>query len=320
VLVAGLVALVLAGCAAPADDDGELVPGGRLPAAPATSASATRVVVDTDLGADDLAALALLLRHPGVDVEAVTVAATGLVGCAAGVDLVSDLLAALEEPAVPVACGRPHPGPGGRSFPAAWRYAAAAGAGLPRDPGPALPRDPRPAAELIGDLAGAAPGLAVVALGPLTNLADLATADPGAYAALDRVQVMAGVVDGPGQDGVGEWNVAADPAAARTVLAVAGPSVTVVPADAVPDGTPDGLAAPVLGAVAAAAQLPAWWDLATSAALVTPDAATVQRGTFELDGAEPGRLRRAGAGPVTLVRQLDGEQLEAAYAAAFLGG
>jgi hypothetical protein len=42
------------------------------------------VIVDTDLGGNDLVALAFLLRHPAVRVEAVTIAATGL---AAGIPL-----------------------------------------------------------------------------------------------------------------------------------------------------------------------------------------------------------------------------------------
>ncbi len=76
-------------------------------AARPTSAGATPVVVDTDLGGDDLAALTFLLRHPDVDVEAITVAGGGLVGCDRGVDLVADLLTLLEEQPVPIACTAP---------------------------------------------------------------------------------------------------------------------------------------------------------------------------------------------------------------------
>ena len=75
------------------------------------------MVVDTDLGGDDLVALAFLLRHPSVRVEAVTIAGTGLVGCDPGVDLVADLFTALDEDPVPVACGREEAGPGGAAVP-----------------------------------------------------------------------------------------------------------------------------------------------------------------------------------------------------------
>ena len=97
-----------------------------------TDADATPVVVDTDLGGDDLVALAFLLRHPEVRVEAITIAGTGLVGCDPGVDIVADLLTALDEDPVPVACGREDAGPGGAPMPVAWRDARGDRSGLPR--------------------------------------------------------------------------------------------------------------------------------------------------------------------------------------------
>jgi inosine-uridine nucleoside N-ribohydrolase len=156
----------------------------------------------------------------------------------------------------------------------------------------------------------------VVSLGPLTNLADLARSAPRAYARLAGIHVMAGSVDGPLVDGVAEWNAAADPEAFAAVLAGPAP-VTVVPEDAVPDGTPEALDAPVVAPVAAAAALPAWWDLAAAATLVAPDAATVETGRWVLDPAEPGRLRRTADGKVRLVRSLDADLLETAYRRAF---
>jgi hypothetical protein len=52
----------LAGCAAPFDDDGE-VGGAAPPPAPQAAADALPVVVDTNLGGDDLVTLTFLLRH-----------------------------------------------------------------------------------------------------------------------------------------------------------------------------------------------------------------------------------------------------------------
>ncbi|MDN4163412.1 nucleoside hydrolase [Nocardioides abyssi] len=315
-------ALALAGCTAPYDDDGEAA-SGRLAPAVAVSDDARRVVVDTDLGGDDLVALAFLLRRPDVRVEAVTVAATGLVGCDAGPDLVADLVAALDVQPVPVGCGRASAGAGGRALPQDWRERAAAGPGLRDAAGPA-----RPAGDAVGLLARAARAarssgrLTVVALGPATNLADLAAERPAAYARLDAVHLMAGAVESPAVDGVVEWNAAADPAALRAVLAAGGPPVTVVPDDAVPDGTPAVvLDAPVVGGLAAVAGLPRWWDLATAAALVAPDAVEetdVEAGSWTVD--DVGRLERTGPGAVRVVRALDEAALEAAYAEAFAAG
>ena len=313
----------LAGCAAPYDGDGEaasLVQAqmcGRGCAPGAPTELVTPVVVDTDLGGDDLVALAFLLQHPAVRVEAVTVAGTGLVGCDPGVDQVADLLTALDEDPVPVACGREEAA--GRTFPQAWREVAATGTGLPRDDG-SLTAATESAPELIGRLAADVDGLQVVELGPMTNLADLAASRPGAFARLEGIHAMGGSVAGPVVDGVAEWNVAADPEAFAAVLAAvraSGTGLTVVPEDAVPFGTSPALSAPVVSNVAAAGRLPKWWDLAAAAALVAPDAGEVETGTWTLDDSEPGRLRRTGDGPVRVVRSLDASALEGEYARAF---
>ncbi|GAA4404812.1 hypothetical protein GCM10023168_17900 [Fodinibacter luteus] len=314
---------LLSGCAAPADLDGEVLAAGPGAApAPASAPAPPRVpgapavplVVDTDLGADDVLALAFLLRSPEVDVRAVTVAATGLVRCEPGVDVVAGLFSALGVEPVPVACGRADPGPAGRAFPAAWRSAAEAGSGVTPVPGTPVGQ---PAADLLAEQARDVPGLVLVAIGPMTNVADLAARHPDDYVRLTGIHAMAGSVSGPPVDGVAEWNAAADPESLTAVLTSSVP-VTVVPADAVPTGTPAAaLAAPVVGRVAAASALPSWWDLAAAAALVTPDAGTGERGGWRLDPSEPGRLRRSGAGTVTVHRSLGAPALEAQYTRVF---
>jgi Inosine-uridine preferring nucleoside hydrolase len=319
VVVAVLVSSLLAGCAPPADTDGEVravAGGGGLGPAPARMPgdAVVPVVVDTDLGADDLLALAFLLRHPQVDVRAVTLAATGLVGCDRGVDLVAGLFAALDVPPAPVACGRSERGAGGRAFPAQWRAAAENGSGVPTVDGPAVAE---PAAEVLARQARAVPGLVLVAIAPMTNVADLAIQHPDAYRGLAGIHMMAGSVSGPVVDGVAEWNAAADPLALETVLGSPVP-VTVVPADAVPNGTPEVLAStPVVGRVVAGADVPAWWDLAAAAALVVGDAGAVEPGRWALDPAHPGRLVMTGNGTTSVYRSLDEPALASEYARVF---
>jgi len=312
--VLGVVAVAtLAGCAVPYDDDGEMTSTGQLDGAVSLSADATPVVVDTDLGGDDLVALAFLLRHPSVRVEAVTIAGTGLVGCDPGVDLVADLFTALHLDPVPVACGREEAGPGAAQLPQDWRDVAATGSGLPRSDTTLTPvRESAP--ELIGSLAKEIDGLVVVALGPMTNLADLASARDE-LSRLAGIHAMGGSVGGPLLDGVAEWNVAADPEAFATVL-VTGVPLTVVPEDAIPEGSPAALSAPVVGNIASTMDYPKWWDLATVAALVAPPT-NVDKGAWRLDPAEPGRLVRTEDGPIRMVRSLDAATLESEYELAF---
>lgn len=319
-LAATLCAALLVGCA-PAEGDGEPSgPSGPLPAAAAKAADARRVVVDTDLGRDDLLALALLVRHPEVRVEAVTIAATGLVGCADGRPILAALFRDLDAPVPPVACG-PGESPGGaRPFPAPWRTESARGSGLDLDV-PPVPVVDADAPGVLADLATRAPGLTVVALGPLTNLAGLARRDPPAYRHLAAIHAMAGSTRPGRDDGVAEWNAAADPAALAAVLdpALAGAvPVTLVPADAVPAGTPDALAAPVVGRIATPGTLEEWWDLAAAATLLAGlhgQQGGAERGTWHTDA--DGLLTREGDGPVTVIRAVPPAVVEQACAAAF---
>lgn len=312
-LVAAVATLALAGCAAPYDDDGEFAIEGALGAAAAPDEDATPIVVDTDLAGDDLVALAYLLRRPDVRVVAVTIAGTGLVGCDPGVDLVADLVHELGSGWVPVACGRED---AARPWPSAWVATAEAAPGLPRRD-TTFQTAPEPAPLLIAELATTYDDLRVVALGPLTNLGDLASERPADYRLLAGIHAMAGAVDVPSIDGVAEWNAAADPASFATVLAGPVP-VTVVPDDPIPAGTPDELVVGVVGMIATAAgDVPKRWDLATAAAFVEPGLAEARRGTWEVD--DTGRLTRTGPGPVTVVTALDEAGLNASYARAFAG-
>lgn len=302
--------LVLTGCAPPHDDDGEVTVRAVTPAGP-TSSAATPVVVDTDLGADDLAALTFLLRHPSIEVEAITIAGTGLVRCDPGIDIVADLLTALREESVPVACSTAVPGPGALELPEEWRRLAETGTGIPRFAS-TLTAEQEPARSLLAKLTRQHPDLVLVALGPMTTAAELAETAPAAFARLAGIHAMGGSVQGEPINGVAEWNVAADPGAFETVLASAVP-LTIVPEDAVPDGTPESLrSAPVVAQVAATAYLPQWWDLAAVAALVG-DAADTLAGHWVLDHAVPGRLIRSGDGGVQVVQSLDADELEVAY-------
>ena len=312
------VGAALVGCAAPADLDGEWVTSGAPMGVAPESDEPLPVIVDTDLGADDLAALAFLLRHPGVDVRAVTIAATGLVGCGSGPAVLGGLVSALEVAAPPVACGRSVAGPGAHPFPSAWRAAAAKGSGVAPEPG-AVTKGSDSAVELVVRVAQERPGVVLLALGPLTNVADVASQHPQAYRRLAAVHAMAGSVTGPVTDGVAEWNAAADPEALEMVLAAPAP-LTLVPEDAAPRGTPDLSGVPVVDRIVAAAHLPAWWDLATAAALVSPEAGRAEAARWTLDPSAPGRLVPQGHGSVRVVRSLDRAALEAEYARTFSSG
>jgi inosine-uridine nucleoside N-ribohydrolase len=318
-----LLAALVACAPAASDDDGEQIVGGPLRPPPPRSADAVPVVVDSDLAPDDLAAIAYLLRHPDVEVLAITVPTTGMVTCGGGVDLLADFFEAIDATPVPVACGDTDRGPHGVPFPVPWATGSMTHSGLDRTgAGPLPPVVRADAATYLARLADRVDDLHVVALGPLTEVAEVRRRDPGAYARIAGVTSMAGIVDATSHDpalGVGEWNAAADVDAFAEVLA-GGVPLTVVPDDPVPTGRPDGLAAPVVSRLGVDPEFtsPAFWDLATAGVFTTPEAATVETGTWQVDVEDDrGRLERAGEGSVRVVTGLDTGLMDEAYAEVF---
>jgi hypothetical protein len=316
---------VLAACApAASDDDGERVVAGPMAPAAPKAADPTPVVIDSDLAPDDLAAIAYLVRHPAVDVRAISVPTTGMVTCGGGVDLLADFFEAIDTRPVPVACGETERGPHGVPFPRTWATGAMTHSGLDRSgAGPLPPVARADAATYLARLADRVPGLHVVALGPLTELAEVQRRHPASYARLAGVTSMAGVVGSSSQDaalGVGEWNAAADVDAFAAVVGGAVP-LTIVPHGPIPPGRPDGLTAPVVGGLGLDPRFPspAFWDLPAAAVFTAPGTASVETGTWTVDLEDRGRLRRTGDGPVGVVTHLDTDELDEVYAAVFGG-
>lgn len=318
-----LAGVSAAGCAAPYDDDGELFVGGSLVAAPAKDTAPTPVVIDSDLAPDDLVAIAYLLRHPAIDVRAITVPATGLVTCPAGPDLLGDLFAAIDARPVPVACGRTTRPDAGVPMPTGWSMAALTSSGLDRSSGghrPTVVR--RSAATLIAGLADEVDGLHVVALAPLTELARVQADHSRSYGRLAGITAMGGILEGDSQDaelGVAEWNAAADPEALASVLAGEVP-LTLVPYDPVPAGRPAGLAAPVVSRLGTdpAFAAPAYWDVATAGVFTNPEAGTFETADWQVDVSDDrGRLAPTAPGEVRVATRLDAGVLDSAYADVF---
>lgn len=204
---------------------------------PALREKPLALAVDTDMGADDVLALLYLLQRPDVDLRALTVSGAGIARCPGGVRLARALLAHAGQLGVPVACGREAPLSGERVLPAPWRDAADAIDGLGLPPAPEAPSTEDAARLLLSAIRERGP-ITVLALGPLTNLAEAFQAEPQAASLLERVVVMGGAVDVPGNLGpaavdnrAAEWNMYIDPTAAAHVLS-SGARIDLVPLDA----------------------------------------------------------------------------------------
>jgi purine nucleosidase len=181
----------------------------------------TRLILDSDGGVDDAAALWWACTSPDVEVVAVT-ASAGNVGAERAATNLATVLHAAGRAGVPVAVGASEPvGP----VPPLRRASAIHGtdglgdAGIP--PAPFVPA-PESAPEY---LARRSAGLVVVATGPLTNLARALEIDPTWPSRVAGLVVMGGSARAGGNARpAAEANFAHDPTAAALVAAAPWPA------------------------------------------------------------------------------------------------
>ena len=179
------------------------------------------VVIDTDPGTDDAIAIAMALAPPELDVLGLTTVA----GNVPLPDATRNALSILEAL--------------GRSDVGVWEGSAGPPGGVPQYAhhfhGPTgltidlgAPRSrPRPgsAVETIIEAARSHPGaLELIAIGPLTNVADALRAEPGLPRLLRRIWIMGGAARCPGNiTPHAEFNFYSDPEAAGRVLGCGAP-------------------------------------------------------------------------------------------------
>jgi len=181
----------------------------------------TRLILDSDGGVDDAAALWWACGSPDVDVVAVT-ASAGNVGADRAAINLATVLHAAGRADVPVAVGTSEPvGP----VPPLRRASAIHGADGLGDAGIA-PAAFVPAAESAPEyLAHHSAGLVVVATGPLTNLARALEIDPTWPRRVAGLVVMGGSARAGGNARpAAEANFAHDPTAAALVVAAPWPT------------------------------------------------------------------------------------------------
>lgn len=236
-LISTIAALTLAAAACSSTTDGS--PPARTGEPPTERIP---VIVDADFDASDIAALAILLRDPAVDVRAITITGTGLAHCQAGRLMARYLIDELGAGDIPFGCGRESGGIDAHPFPDAWRATAddAFGLDIPPQAEAGVPRDAVDVIRTAVDDSPSAP--TIVTLGPLTNLEDAFAADDTLADRLAGVHAMLGTVEAPGNvfvngmtaDDPLEWNAYADPSAVSAVFASDVP-VSIVPLDATDD-------------------------------------------------------------------------------------
>ena len=187
------------------------------------------IVIDTDPGIDDALAIVLALRSPELQVELVTTVA-GNTGLRAATDNARRMLALLDpdDPPrlVPGAArplrGRLNTAPevhGDDGLVGLSRVRDRGGRLLfPASRGPLPDREGAPGA-IVAKAREHGENLTIVALGPLTNLAQALEADAEAMRQVGRLIVMGGAIEAPGNvTAAAEFNFHVDPEAADRVL------------------------------------------------------------------------------------------------------
>ncbi len=178
------------------------------------------ILLDTDIGTDidDAFALALILQSPEVDLLGVTTVSGDT---QARARLVAKMLSEAGRTDVPVAAGQP----GKRLKIDQTRWAD--GFTSPQM------RGEKAADFLKAQVEGHSGEISVIAIGPLTNVAALLKQEPAVRKKIKQIVMMGGSIAlGYGQDPTpaAEYNIAADPAAARVVFA-SGVPILMAPLD-----------------------------------------------------------------------------------------
>jgi pyrimidine-specific ribonucleoside hydrolase len=185
------------------------------------------VLIDTDAGSDDFMAVALLLAHPNIQIDAITVV-NGLAHVDAGARNMGRLLDLAGRKRVRVFAGRNNPLQGRAEFPAEWRKISDDLPGVALPSASRRPESKRAADYLVERLRNAQTPVRILALGPLTNIAEALERDRSVASHIREIVIMGGAVRVPGnlQDGgvfhttnqTAEWNIFIDPVAARIVF------------------------------------------------------------------------------------------------------
>lgn len=197
------------------------------------------LIFDDDGSPDGVIALLYLLRHPQVDVRAVTVS-QGEAHPQVFSRHISQLLSMLGKDDIPVGFGRETPLEGDNAFPEPWRKASDRFFEIPLQDSPAA-FSARPATDvLLETLSESDEPMMVFISGTHTNLAEALRIDPEIAQKISSVYVMGGSIYVPGNiesdwpeihNAVAEWNIWVDPQAAHEVFA-SGIPVHLVPLDA----------------------------------------------------------------------------------------
>ena len=196
------------------------------------------LIIDTDVGYDDLMAIMSLVQKSEFDVKAITITGTGLAHPEKGLENTRRLLTLLNKN-IPTAYGRGDPFEDGHLYPEDWREKIDAISERFQDFGAEtidLPQESNAVALLAETLESSLEKVTLLTLGPLTNIGELFLKRPDLIQKINKIYTMGGALSVSGnlsiiKDSVAEWNMYADPQAVKVVMQ-AGIPIYLIPLDA----------------------------------------------------------------------------------------
>ena len=176
----------------------------------------TTLLVDTDTASDDAVALIMALKAPNIHVAAITTVA-GNVNVHQATRNALYTIELCGSPTTPVFSGAAHPLK--RPYQSATWFHGNDGLGDHNYPEPKTKAQPTHAVDAIIATIHSNPGIVLVTLGPLTNIALALRKDPSIAQQVSRCVVMGGAPCCEGNvTPAAEYNIWVDPDAARIVL------------------------------------------------------------------------------------------------------
>lgn len=190
--------------------------------------SARPVIIDTDPGTDDALAIAMAMESPEFDVLGLT----SVAGNVSIVDATRNALSVLEAlGGSDVGVWRGSDGPEGGVPEYAYHFHGETGLTVDLGSPKSSPRDGEAAGFIVDSARRHEGALEIIAIGPLANVAAAIEAEPELPGLVERIWVMGGALDYPGNvTPHAEFNFYSDPVAADLVLGSGAP-VTVVGLD-----------------------------------------------------------------------------------------
>jgi pyrimidine-specific ribonucleoside hydrolase len=208
----------------------------------AATYAAKPLIIDTDVGVDDVIAMLYLLQDPQIQIKAITITSNGNAHCKPALRNTLGLLRMMNQPSIPVSCGQENPLMGDHHFPAEILEESdnlAGAASLLPPPYPNLNK--LTAVDLLIKTIKETPEpVTILAIGPLTNIAQALKKEPQIKKHIRAIYIMGGAIDVAGnipeviptsENKSAEWNIYIDPLAAHMVMSQQQIPIILIPLD-----------------------------------------------------------------------------------------